>query len=419
MNYVETLNYIHSLGMYSNPPHTDLGKIKYLCALFGDPQDAYKTIHVAGTNGKGSTVAMLASIAAESGCKTGRFISPYIIKFNERISIGGRDISDDEIVYYAGKIKLTVGNIPIEYMPNEFEFVTLMGFIYFREKNCDIAIVETGLGGRLDPTNAIKLPLASVITSISLDHTKQLGDTAEKIAAEKCGIIKQNSRVILYPQNKESVVEIVKRAALEKNCRFIMPDTEFLEITDENIEYTKFAYKNKEYTIKLAGRHQAYNAITVIEAANCLFRGDRGIEKAFFPARFEVLSKDPLVIFDGAHNISGVSALKETIKSLLPGKKIILVCGMSRDKHPEEALKEICAEPFVHSFAAVSAGSPRSADPEELCRNAARYCADAGYDNNLQNAVKKALTTAAAGENLAVVFFGSLYLAEGVKQYLI
>jgi len=246
---------------------------------------------------------------------------------------------------------------------------------------------------------------------------KQLGDTAEKIAVEKCGIIKPNSQVVLYPLNKGSVIDIVKTTAREKNCGFTMPDIKALNILEESIDFTRFEYKGKPYKIKLAGRHQVYNAITVIETANRLFNGDTGIEKTFFPARFEALSKDPVVVFDGAHNIPAVTALKEAIKTLLPGKKIIFICGMLKDKNPEAALKEICAEPFVYKFTAVPVDSPRAETPEKLCGYASKHCQNAGYDHDLHNAVKNAAEEAAAGRNLAVVCFGSLYLAEHIKKY--
>ena len=422
-NYGEILSYIRSLGMYSNPPHTDLSKIKYLCALFGDPQDSYKTIHIAGTNGKGSAAAMLAGILKELGCKTGRFISPFIENFNERISVDGCDISEEDIVYYAGEIKKTIENIPHKYMPNEFEFVTLLAFLYYREKNCEIAVIETGLGGRLDPTNAIRSPLASVIMSIGLDHMKLLGDTTEQIAFEKCGIIKQDSKAAAYPLNKDSVIDIIKNTAREKNAGFIMPDIKSLKILDENIDFTRFEYKNKIYKTRLAGRHQVYNALTVIETINNLFGENNyeavynGIEKTFFPARFEILSKDPPVIFDGAHNMPGVIALRETIKNILPDKKIILIAGMLKDKNPGEILKEICAEDFAYKFIAVPVDSPRAETPENLRDHAAKYCGNTEYDYDLQEAIKNALgLVKAKGKDYAVVCFGSLYLAGEVKK---
>lgn len=427
--YNETLNFIHSLGMYSNPPHTDLSKIKYLCNLFGNPQDSYNTIHIAGTNGKGSTTAMLFNIIKELGYKTGRFISPYIYEFTERIAIGENDISKDEIIFYVDRIKNTFeeNNVPNEFMPNEFEFVTLLAFLYFNEKECETAIIETGLGGRIDPTNAIKSPLASVITSISLDHMNVLGDTVEKIAYEKCGIIKKNVPVVLYPLNSETVLNIVKKTAEEKNCEFIMPDAKFLEITEETVDFTKFLYKDKSYNIKLAGRHQVYNALTVIETINFLYsnRPDiynavyAGIEKTLFPSRFEVILRKPLVIFDGAHNISGVSALREAIKNLLPGKKIILICGMMRDKNPGEVLKNIAGESFVEKFISVPVNHQRAETPFKLCEIAAKYCENAEYSYDLSDAVSKAFCEASDGDNIAntaVVCFGSLYLASPVKS---
>lgn len=428
-NYTETLDYIHSLGKFSNPPHKDLSKIQYLCALFGNPQDSCKTIHIAGTNGKGSTAAMLSAVMSESGYKTGRYISPYIENFTERISINGADISENEVVYYAQKIKNTIekNQIPEKFMPNEFDFVTLTAFLYYREKNCDIAVIETGLGGRIDPTNSIKSPLCSVITSISLDHMQYLGDTAEKIAAEKCGIIKNGSPVVLYPLNCGSVIDIAKNTAYEKNCEFIIPDIKELEILEEKTDCTKFKYKEKSYEIKLAGRHQVYNALTAIETVFCVLKDEtglygalyRGLQKTFFPARFEILSKEPLVIIDGAHNISGVSALRETIKTLLPDKKITLVCGMMKDKNPEEVIKHIAGETFVKNFIGVPVHSPRAEEPQKLCEIARKYCVKAKYSDNLPEIAAGIFENREFGEkNSAVIFFGSLYLAGEVKKIL-
>jgi dihydrofolate synthase/folylpolyglutamate synthase len=269
---------------------------------------------------------------------------------------------------------------------------------------------------------------------------KFLGDTVEKIAVEKCGIIKPNSRVVLYPQNKESVIDIARNTARELNSAFIIPDIKRLNISEENIDFTRFDYKGRAYKIRLAGRHQVYNALTAIETAEAVLNNKpvpqnsagksrftpeevyaavyNGLEKTFFPARFEVLSKNPLIIFDGAHNISAVPVLKETIKNLLPDKKIILICGMMKDKNPEEALKEICAEPFVHKFTAVPVDSLRSETPENLCALAAQYCGNAGYNHDIADAIKNALDeiNASEGKDFAVICFGSLYLAGEVKN---
>jgi dihydrofolate synthase/folylpolyglutamate synthase len=267
----------------------------------------------------------------------------------------------------------------------------------------------------------IKSPEVSVITSISLDHTRLLGNTEEEIAKKKRGSIKENSPVVLYPLNGPGVVDIVKNTANEKQSAFILPDILSLQILEENIEFTHFEYKGAGYKTKLLGRHQVYNAITAIEAANCLFKNSynkiySGIEKTYFPARFEILSKDPLVVFDGAHNISGIGALADTIKNLLPDKKIIFICGMLKDKNPKEALRAICAEPFVHKFFAVPVNSPRTETAENLCKYALKYCENAEFGDNLHEAVLKAAGEAAKDKNFAVVCFGSLYLAGEIKK---
>ena len=425
-NYIETLGYIHSFSAYATPPHTNLEKIKYLCDIFENPQDSLKTIHVAGTNGKGSTVAMLADVLQRLGLKTGRFISPYIEDFSERISVGNIDISKADVIYFADKIKKTMEKtkIPKEFMPNEFDFVTLMAFLYYREKNCDIAVIETGLGGRLDPTNAIASPQASVITSIGLDHVQYLGDTIEKIATEKCGIIKQNSPVIISAQNAESVLDIAKKAALAKNCEFISPSIKSLKITKENFAGSTFEYKSESYRLGLAGRHQIYNALTVIETIKHLFGKSpdtqnalfHGLENAFFPARFETLSKNPLVILDGAHNMSGVEALIESIKNLLPGKKIVLVCGMLKDKNPEDIIPHIAKQGFVEKFIGVPVNSPRAESPQKLCEIAQRYCKNSEFGLSLDEVLGSIFARLPDDKNIAFVCFGSLYLAGEVKK---
>ena len=338
MNYMDCLEYINSLGRFSDPSGLNgLEKIKYLCGMFDNPQESFASIHIAGTNGKGSATAMLANIMTERGFKTGRFISPYIHEFTERVSIDNTDISRDDIALYTGKIMRELKNIPDGYMPNSFQFVTLLAFLYYRDKKCDAAVLETGLGGRIDPTNIVASPLVSVIMQIGLDHMAVLGDTIEQIAHEKCGIVKENRPVVLYPLNAPSVIKIAEETARGKNCEFIMPDMKYLKIISEDITGTQFEYMGKKYSLKLAGKHQVYNALTVIEAANYLGGGYSaiyaGIEKTCFPSRFEVISREPLLIFDGAHNIPGVCALREVIKNLLPDKKIILICGMMQDKN--------------------------------------------------------------------------------------
>ena len=425
MNYENCLDYINSLGRFSAKP--GLEKIKYLCGLFDNPQENYAGAHIAGTNGKGSATAMLANIIQELGYKTGRFISPYIYEFTERVSVNGLDISRDDIILYTEKIRRVIKNIPEEYKPNAFQFTTLLAFLYYKDKNCDIAVLETGLGGRIDPTNILKSPLVSVIMQIGMDHAAQLGSTVEQIAREKCGIIKENGALVLYPANQPSVINIAEQTAREKNSIFIMPDLKYLKILDENIDGTSFQYKNKDYALKLLGEYQVYNALTVIEAADYLFESGKirgscgaiytGIKRTRFPARLEILSRNPLVIFDGAHNIPAVVALRETIKNLLPDKKIILICGMLKDKEPENIIKNIAGESFVDKFIAVPVNLERAEAPENLRGIAAEYCANVEAAANLNEGLAQAVREAAR-DNLAVICFGSLYLAADLKREL-
>ncbi|MCL2100081.1 MAG: hypothetical protein FWH24_06560, partial [Oscillospiraceae bacterium] len=243
---------------------------------------------------------------------------------------------------------------------------------------------------------------------------------------EKCGIIKKDGALVLYPLNPPQVTEIAKKTAIEKNCAFIVPDLKYLKILGENIYGTHFEYKNKNYSLPFAGEHQVYNALTVIEAAKYLYsekkiRSDHkavyaGMEKTRFPARFEILSREPLVIFDGAHNVPAVCALRETIKKLLPDKKIILICGILKDKEPENIIKNIAGEDFTECFYAVPVNLPRAETPENLCVIAKKYCTNTAAYNNSGEALEQAVKKAEAG-NFAVVCFGSLYLAGDIKHF--
>jgi len=431
IEYKDCLDYINSLMVYAKSGgDIGLNKIRYLCEIFGNPQKDFQTIHVAGTNGKGSAVAMLANIMSGAGHKTGRFISPYIHEFTERISIDNIDISKDDIVSYTNKIKnvLKSTHTSDDFMPNPFQFITLMAFLYYKAQNCEIVVLETGLGGRLDPTNIVKSPLVSVIMQIGMDHMDVLGDTIEQIAREKCGIIKENSAVVLYPLNEASVIKIAEETAREKNCEFIMPNLNELKILEEDISRTVFEYKSRRYILGLIGKHQVYNAVTVIETADYLYNSSKSfvnyevvraaLEKTRFPSRFEVISSKPLLIFDGAHNLQGIYALRDTIKNLLPNKKIILLCGMLIDKDPETLIRYIADEDFVERFIAVPVDSPRAETAENLCKIAAKYTdaiteQSVSVGDGLAQAVK---LCEADCDNFAIVAFGSLYLADEIRN---
>ncbi|MBQ3058169.1 MAG: bifunctional folylpolyglutamate synthase/dihydrofolate synthase [Clostridia bacterium] len=397
MNYLETLNYIHSLGNFSLP--STLDRIKLVLQKLGNPQNSFKAIHIAGTNGKGSVSAMLAKVFQTAGYKTALFISPFIIDFRERIQINGEFISEADLVYYAQKVKTT--NVAL----TEFEFITAIAFLYFCDKKCDIAIIETGLGGRLDATNALTNVIASVITKIGLDHTAILGDSIEKITAEKCGIIK-NAPVITSFNQCEGAMSVLG----EFNP--IIPDKASLEILKSDITGNTYIYKGVQYSTSLIGKHQIENSLIVVETVkSCGINiGDETVKTALanthFPARLEAVSKKPLIIIDGAHNPDGATALAEFLKGY-KGKASAII-GVMKDKDYETVLR-VCL-PYIYKAVAVTVEKlPRSLSAVDLCKTASKYtnCVAANsYDEALE-LLKNEET---------IFIFGSLYLAASIRE---
>ncbi len=397
MNYNETLNYIHSLGNFSLPP--TLQRIKSVLKKLGNPQNKFKSIHIAGTNGKGSVSAMLHSIFKESGKKTGLFISPFIIDFRERIQIGGEFISQDELVRFSQKV------IETKIQLTEFEFITAVAFLYFSEQECDTAIIETGLGGRLDATNALENVVANVITKIGFDHTAILGDTIEQITREKCGIIKNCPVITSFDQPKKAL-EILAQ------YKPIIPQKENLKLLKSNIFGNEYIYKDIKYKTSLAGNFQVENSLIAIETA--LKIGvpieniKKGIEKAQFPARMEVVSQKPLVVLDGAHNPDGAAVLSQMMEKYKGN--ITAIIGMCKDKDCEEVLAKTL--PYCKNAIAVEVENfPRALKREELKIMASKYCPTDTAETYTE-AIKKVM-------NADVVFiFGSLYLASAIREKL-
>lgn len=396
MNYSETLNFIHSLGNFSLPAGLD--RIKKVLEILGNPQNDFKSIHIAGTNGKGSVTTFLASIFKEAGYKTGSFISPYIIDFRERIQIGGEFISETDLVKYAQMVKDTGVAL------TEFEFITAVAFLYFKENKIDILICETGLGGRLDATNTLENLAATVITKIGLDHTAVLGDTIEKIAEEKCGILR-SCPAVTTPYQETDALKVIK----SKSQNLIIPDVSCLKV-DGNT----YIYKGEKFELSLLGDFQIENSLVAIETArnsgydisyDAIYKG---IKNAFFPARLEVISKEPLVLLDGAHNPDGAKVLaKELSKSK---EKPIAIVGMMKDKNVSEVLSEV----LKHCASAVCVtvpNNPRSMSGEELCEIANEFCKCSVADG-LEKAIEKI-------KDQNAVIFGSLYLASAIRPLLL
>lgn len=402
MNYNQTLEFIHSLGNFSLPAGLD--RMNEVMEKLDNPQNKIKAIHIAGTNGKGSVSAMLANVFKTAGYKTGLFISPFIIDFRERIQINGEYIGKEDLVEYSKRI------IDTKVRLTEFEFITAVAFLYFAEKEIDILICETGLGGRLDATNILQNKIVNVITKIGLDHTAVLGDTIEKIATEKCGIIRKCPTVTTYNQSP-SALNMIKKYT----DKLYIPDKQSLTVLNNNVGNT-YIYKGNKYILSLSGDYQLENSLVVLETVkvsgydipyNIIYEG---LKKTIFPARMEIISKAPLVVLDGAHNPDGAEVLA---KELSKHKDITAIIGMMRDKDINSFLEKTLK--YCKSAVAVKVeGMPRSMTSKELCNIAYEIC-PCETAENYESAIKKAVEKS-CGKPIFV--FGSLYLASSIRPFL-
>ena len=321
--------------MFCNP---GLERVRTLCHALGDPQDSLKFIHVAGTNGKGSFCAMLDSVLRAEGYRVGLFTSPYIMEFGERMRVDGENISEDELCELVERVKPIAD--AMEDKPTEFELITALAFLYFAEKKCDFVVLECGLGGRLDATNIIKAPILSVITGIALDHVAILGDTHERIAAEKAGIIKSGGTV-LWCGSHEGAERVIREKVSEVGASFIKIDRSGMNIKEMTLDGTVFDFGcHKDMRIPLLGSYQPMNAANVLTAIDIL--RDLGVEigegavkaglsSVVWHARFEIINKDPLMIADGGHNPEGIDGAVASVKQYFD-EKVGIVTGVMADK---------------------------------------------------------------------------------------
>ena len=409
MNYTETINYIHNTPKFSRVLGNDL--LRKLLDKLGNPQKDLKFIHIAGTNGKGSAAIMLAQILTLSGYKTGLFTSPYIEVFNERIKVDGEIIDNKSLAEITTKIRNTIEtyDTPV----SEFALDTAIAFEYFKKQNCDIVVLETGLGGRLDATNVIDNAILTILMSIGLDHTQYLGETIEEITAEKCGIIKENNKVIVYP-----IQETGAKCVIEKFCKAKNADLIYAQ-TPKLLDGNNFEYKNEEYSLGLNGDFQKYNAATVLAAIDELKKTDfsisdkaikSGLLSAFNPARLEKL--DCGLIIDGAHNTPAAKALCKNLINM-PGP-IFLCIAMMEDKDIYSCIAEFAK--LNPTVIATEINMPRCAKAESIVAEFAKYGVNATICKDPVSAAKTALKLAES-DGTAVVC-GSLYLAGIVRKNL-
>lgn len=418
MTYKNALNYIENTYLFGANP--SLSRMKKLLDLIGNPQNSLKYVHVAGTNGKGSTSSAVASVLEEAGYKTGLYTSPYITDFRERIKVNGEMIKKSELVKEVEYIIPFVEKAAKDgFKPTEFEIITAIGFDYFKKKGCEIVVLEVGLGGRYDATNVIDNSIVSVITAISYDHTKLLGNTLTEIAGEKSGIIKHNGTCVVSPSQETEALETIMKNCAEQNSMIILPNENAVKIKKESLAGTDIEYGTFSFHIPLPGRHQIRNFLTALEAIKTVKKNgfnisDENIKKGFskvrFAARLEVLNKSPLVLVDGAHNPSGTAALADAIKRYLTVSPVVIM-GMLKDKDYETSVKEIAL--LSKSFIAVKPESPRALEAEKTAETAKQYCTDSNYENNYLNAFKSALNKSGNGP---IVICGSLYLAGKMRK---
>lgn len=423
MTYDEAIKKIDSLLVFGVKP--GLERITRLLELMGNPQKKLRFVHVAGTNGKGSVSNMTASVLTKSGYKTGLFTSPHITGFGERMQIDFERVSEGEVAELVESIFPLAERMKANgEIITEFEFVTAMAFQWFFDNNCDVVVLETGLGGRFDSTNVIETPLCSVITSISLDHTGVLGDTLEKIAFEKCGIIK-NGGATVFAFQEEEVNNVVACTAAERGNVLYSPAQ--LTVESSDVTGSEITYGSLEIKLPLVGKHQVNNLALVLCAVQALKKRGliipdeaikSGIESVKMPARFELISTEPIIILDGAHNPGGLKSLSEAIDTYLNDKKIICVMGMLKDKDCEHSLEFLKGKIYRLITTTVSS-SPRRQTAEELAKTAGAFFDNIISDEDACRAVDKALEIAKATENSAVLVCGSLYLASQIRQCLV
>lgn len=409
MNYNEAREYIASRkGLGIRP---GLERMYELAEMLGNPQDKIKTIHVAGTNGKGSVCAMLSAYLSEKGYNVGVYTSPYVSDFNEQIRLCQENITDGQFAELISEIKPYADIMDSEgNSPTEYEIMTAAAFLFFARQAVDYAIIEVGLGGLEDATNIIKAPLLSVITSISLEHVNILGDTVEKIAVQKAGIIKKGCPVVVSPFNKESVIDIIKSRAENLGSEVILPSADISNI-EISATGTAFCFGNKKVRTSLIGVHQAQNAVVALTAAEAVLqKSETQIEfNCTHPARCEIISKEPLIILDGAHNADGARVLRETLDLLLTAPAVG-VMGMLADKDYQTAAK-LLAPKFEKIFT-VTPNNPRALTAEKLALCVSQYT-DAESCGSVHEALKKA-----KDNGMPLVIFGSLYLAEEIRPLL-
>ncbi|MBI5344109.1 MAG: bifunctional folylpolyglutamate synthase/dihydrofolate synthase [Deltaproteobacteria bacterium] len=419
-SYSKTLRYLYGLQRLGIRP--GLVRIKKLLSRLGNPQNACASIHVAGTNGKGSTAAMLEAMLTEAGLKAGLYTSPHLVRFTERIRISGKEISGRDAARTAASVRRAAEETGLS--PTLFEFTTALCFEYFRDAGVDIAVIETGMGGRLDATNVIS-PLVSVITSVGLDHTEHLGESIGDIAREKAGIIKRGGAAVLGEEDP-AAVKAVKAAAERADAEFRRLGYDFRVTAGSkgSFDYHGMGKDLKGLRLNLMGAHQRRNAACALASVELLGRRGfyiteaavrRGLKRTLWPGRLEVVRRRPLCILDCAHNPDGARILKEALEGDFTFKRLILVAGIMADKDIDGIFRRLA--PLSDAVIVTAPAGERAARPDLLAARLKPY----GKEVIVSSSVKAALRAAAemAGDTDAVCVTGSIFTVGEAKRSLV
>ena len=409
MDYKEALAYISGVEFFGSKP--GLTRIRALLEALGNPQDKLRFVHIAGTNGKGSCAAMTASILKAAGYKTGLYTSPYLYRFNERMQINGRQIDDEVLAEIVTRVKPSAE--AMEDHPTEFELMTAAALLWFAQENCDVVVLEVGLGGRFDAPNIIAAPEAAVIMNIGLDHTAVLGDTVEQIAFEKAGIIKPGTDVVLFQQS-ESVTEVIRRRCEEEGARLHIADFSQIVSEFDSVFGQSFTYRGQPYALPLLGAHQLKNAAVALELAEVLREKgwkleqtdvEHGLYAVNWPGRFELLSDEPLFVVDGGHNPQCAETVRDNLLHYFPDKRRILLLGILRDK--DYAGLTAILDEAADEYLCITPASHRALPAAELAEYLARYGKPVTVCDSIRDGVTEALNR--SDEDSVVCAVGSLY----------
>ena len=420
MNATEAIEYIHSVYWRGSIP--GLGRTNELLEKMGNPHKDLKFVHIAGTNGKGSTAAMTASILRKAGYRTGLYTSPYIYTFHERMQVDGQLISDEDLVAVTEFVKPLADSMT--QTPTEFELVSCIAFEYFKRKGCDIVVLEVGMGGALDSTNVIDCPEVAVITNIGLDHTDVLGSTLEEIAMNKAGIFKEGGNAVIY-RGTPSVEAVFEQVCQEKNVALKKADFASLELKSHDLFGQVFSCgQYEDLQLPLLGDHQLHNAAVVLAVADTLIEKGwnisrqniyDGIRDVSWPGRFDIVCRDPLFIIDGGHNPQCLEALVKNIQDYLTGRRVIALTGVLADKDYGDMYKPVM--PLIEQFVCVTPPNPRCLSAQDLANHLQAVGATATACQEIRDGVRKAMEL--AGQDGVVLCFGSLYTIGSIRDALL